>query len=113
MATLTIPEYELLSDVVYRSFETWAKHEKLYAKCYRKLTDEAKKLIHTAFMEMRIFKPIIFDVWYAKNHYRFRKLVRNEEIRILYQMLYNFLADYAHGRLAGKTAARTAKVKRS
>lgn len=108
-----IPEYELMTEVMLKTFNRWGKRDKLYSKHFKNLPDVAFDIITTAFGEINVYHPYHFDVWWLRNHMRFRGSYRQEDMKILYQMIYTFLGLFARGGLneieQRKTKARPAK----
>lgn len=103
-----------MAEVMLKAFDRWGKRDKLYSKHYKQLPQIAFDIISDAFGEMNIYHPYHFDVWWLKHHMRYRGSYRQENMKILYQMVYTFLSAFARGGLNGVEgeADRTTKISR-
>ena len=104
--------HEMMAEVLKTSFSNWASKDPTYKSLYKKLSDEALSLVYDGLSEIAEYKPYYFDVWWVKNHNRYRKLVKNEEIRVIVQMVFTFLGLFSRGKLHGSIEKTTAKTKR-
>ena len=95
----------LLGDVMRGSFEQWGKTGRLKAQ-YKKMGQEACDVVAVALDELEAYKPGLFQTWWISEHIRFS--LTGVQQRLMHELVYGFLTDYCHGRLA-RTEARKAK----
>lgn len=104
-------EHDLIAGVIVKSFANWAKKDRAYSRLYKKLPEGTLKIAEDGFREINVHHPYQFDVWWLKNHMRYYRSYRQEDMKNLYQMVYTFLSIYSRGPIGKGVEDRTATKK--
>jgi len=107
-----IPKHELMSRVIQQSFQNWASKDKLYSRHYKKLDAVPLQIINDGLSEIGEYRPYHWDVWWMKSHMRYYKQYKQTDMRMVYQMVYNFLSLYARGKLATPAEVKKTRQKK-
>lgn len=94
-----LPKHELMAKVMQTSFANWGKRDPKYKTQFKKLDDIHHQIINDALSELGHFTPYQWDVWWMRSHMRYYKQYRQDKMRMLYQMVYEFLSLYSRGKL--------------
>ena len=86
-------------EILKVSLEKWGKNNEKYRKLYKDISKGAKSIAFKFFEESPIIKPGSYEIWWATNHNRFIKDVKQRELNLLHEILYNFLSEFARGEL--------------
>lgn len=97
------PARSAISGTIIKSFHNWGKKDKKYKRTYKKTPAEALTIVEDAIRELKELKPGVFDFWWAMNHMRYNKKVKQDHVRYAHELAYHFLTGYAHGRLTTDT----------
>jgi len=88
----------ILAEAIKASFYEWAKtHCK---NQIAKIEKETFEIIEYAIDEMQAYKPGSYDVWWTVDHVKFK--INGKQQRLMHEVMFHFLTDYAHGRLGKK-----------
>ena len=105
------PPHTAVAAAMSRSFRNWAARDPKYKRTFKKLGDGALGIIDAALSELYEYKPFAYHHWWSVEHMRFRH-VKNEQTRLVYELMYEFLSRYAHGRLADDNDEKQTKRKK-
>lgn len=108
MADIDEPTGPALGQLMINRFIEWVNNSKRHEKLYSgQLSPGAGDIIKAALMELQIYRPYYWNVWWLKNHMRFRNLgVTQVERRTLDVLMYDFLVLYSKGRFDEKTGSK-------
>lgn len=88
----------ILSDILMKSFTNWGVKDKKYKKTFNKLHDSSLEIAKIAFIELQDPKPGTYNWWWANNERRFTS-VKNEQQRLVHELVHEFLKRYVRGTL--------------
>jgi hypothetical protein len=97
--TVTMPKHQMMARVIQASFHNWAKNSETYGKLYAKMPPELMDVINVGLSEVAEYTPFQWDLWWLKNHNRFRRIYRQEDMKIMVQIIYAFLCLHARGKI--------------
>lgn len=84
---------------LFESFKNWGSKDPALRKTYKKMGEPCFDIILSAFDELTIHTPGQYDFWWAKNHMRWIRVVKQGELRYVHELMYHFLTKYARGQL--------------
>ena len=97
---------------LFESFKNWGSKDPALRKTYKKLGDPCFDIILSAFDELSILTPGQYDFWWAKNHMRWIRNVKQEQLRYVHELMYHFLTKYARGQLRDESSSGKNRKKR-
>lgn len=108
MAEKSVPS--ATGNLLKLTLETWASNSKSYKDLFKTLSKEALTVTTAAFNEMGRIAPGTYDFWWAREHVRFISVVKQRELLLLHEIMYNFLTAFARGEL-NESQGKRAKTK--
>jgi hypothetical protein len=92
----------VMATAMMEGFKMWGSKDPKYKPVFKKLGSECFEVIGDVFSELDVYKPGIYEMWWANNHMRYRKKVSNEQARLVHELMYHFLSKYVRGELNEK-----------
>lgn len=89
---------EIISRTLYESFNNWGKRDTKYNKTFKKLQTDDYRVITSAFAELNPLRPGTYDMWWAREHMRFKN-ISGQQMRYVHELMYAFLTKYSRGTL--------------
>lgn len=113
MPAVQQPEHQLIAGALANSFDRWATNHERFGKLYVKMPREVLTIIRTGLGEVEALNPISWDVWWLKEHNRFRKDgIRQDDKRYITQLMHAFLADFHRGKVDTSDNNKRSKSRR-
>jgi len=92
-------EVKEMPGIVKAAFREWGSRNTQYSKLFKSLPKEVLEIAADCFDEVRIYIPGSFEVWWASQHNRYIRKVKQKDITVLHELIYNFLCDLVNDRL--------------
>jgi len=85
----------LTTSELMQKLDSWGNDNQLYRNTYVSFEPEMLGIIKCFFIEEVTHKPGTWDIWWTKNHMRFKGHTTNLEMRKCHEVMYNFLTSLA------------------
>lgn len=108
---ISVAETSGVSLALKTSLENWAKQNTTYKDLFKTLRKEVLQVAYDAFEEMPRPAPGVYDFWWAQSHNRYIKSIKQRELLLLHEIMYNFLTAFARGQVSYASTTTTKKSK--
>ena len=92
----------ILAEAVIASFYQWSKNN--CKSQISKIEKSTFEIIEYILKEIQIYKPGVYDTFWTVEHVKFK--ITGQQQRLMHEVMFHFLTDYAHGRLSKKEAKK-------
>ena len=93
---------------MFESFKNWGSKDEKYKYLYKKMHEKCFDVVRSCFSEINQYKPGTYELWWAQEHMRFKN-VSDENMRVLHELMYEYLTRYSRGTLHAQRTEQLAE----